>query len=69
MYRFVNEGWLIIIFSLLFLIIGGYAVLFSAFLPLTGLPVSCLTFLFPLLPYSSEGAFSLPFFWDLDVDT
>lgn len=36
----LDTGLLLIIASVLIFIIGGYAVLFSAFLPLTGIPVS-----------------------------
>ncbi|KLO13512.1 hypothetical protein SCHPADRAFT_852410 [Schizopora paradoxa] len=36
---FELDTGLLIVFSVLVFIIGGYAVLFSAFLPLTGIPI------------------------------
>ncbi|KAF4614736.1 hypothetical protein D9613_003002 [Agrocybe pediades] len=33
----INHGYIIILFSLLFFFLASYAVLFSAFLPLTGI--------------------------------
>jgi len=35
----ILKGYLVIVFSILLLILGTYAVLFSAILPLTGIPL------------------------------
>lgn len=35
----ILKGYLVIVFSILLLVLGTYAVLFSAILPLTGIPV------------------------------
>ena len=35
----MNSGYVLVALSFLFLVIGGYAILFSAFLPLSGVAV------------------------------
>ena len=35
----MNSGYVLVALSFLFLVIGGYAILFSAFLPLSGIAV------------------------------